>query len=87
MTAYSQFFENSGCDSIFSIYSGCFTVDKTPEIIGGLDSLQSKIIYPQEALKNNIEGKVYILAIIDSTGTLLCSNVIKGLGYGCDEEA
>jgi protein TonB len=58
-----------------------------PELIGGLDSLQSRLIYPKLAIENKIEGKVYLLVIIDSTGNQNCANVIKGLGYGCDEEA
>ncbi len=75
------------CDSLYSVYYGCYFVDKMPEIIGGMDSLQSRLVYPREAIENKIEGKVYILAIVDTTGTLLCAKVIKGLGYGCDEEA
>ena len=35
----------------------------------------------------NIEGRVYVTVIIDSTGKLICPKVLKGLGYGCDEEA
>ncbi len=83
---YCQF-EDIVCDSIFSTYNGCYTVEKVPEVVGGLDSLLSRMTYPSKALDNKIEGKVYVLVIIDSTGALLCSKVIKGIGYGCDEEA
>ena len=58
-----------------------------PEIIGGKDSLQNKIHYPLEAIKNRIEGKVYVLAYIDTMGNPQNITVIKGIGYGCDEEA
>ena len=58
-----------------------------PEIIGGLDLLQNEIQYPTEALINQIEGKVYILAFIDTLGNPLNAKPIKGIGYGCDEEA
>ena len=75
------------CDSLFSYYSGHFAVEKMPELIGGLDSLQSRLMYPELAIENNIEGKVYLLVIIDFTGKQICAKVIKGLGYGCDEEA
>lgn len=78
---------SANCDSLFSVYSGCWTVEKMPELVGGLDSLQSRLIYPKQAIENNIEGKVYVLVIIDSTGKQNCAKVIKGLGYGCDEEA
>lgn len=55
--------------------------------IGGLEGIHQKLNYPKEALENKIEGKVYVLIIIDSVGNLLCPKVIKGLGYGCDQEA
>ena len=87
INTYCQFFEDSDCDSIFSSFTGCWTFEKAPEIIGGIDSLQLRLIYPQQALENKIEGKVYVLTIIDSSGALLCSKIIKGIGYGCDEEA
>jgi protein TonB len=76
------------CDSIiFNENRDCVYYEKMPELIGGLDSLQSRLVYPQEAKNNNIEGKVYVIVVIDSTGSQLCSRVIKRLGYGCDEEA
>jgi protein TonB len=76
------------CDSI--IYKedrGCLYVEKMVELVGGLDSLQSRLKYPAKALENNIEGKVYVIVVIDSIGNQLCAKVIKSLGYGCDEEA
>lgn len=75
------------CDSLFSVYSGHYAVEKIPELIGGMDSLQSRLIYPEQAIENKIEGKVYLLVIIDSTGKQICAKVIKGLGYGCNKEA
>jgi len=75
------------CDSLFYLYSQDIGVDKVPELIGGLDSLQSRLVYPTMAKENNIEGKVYILSIIDSTGEPICTKVIKGIGNGCDAEA
>ena len=75
------------CDSLFSVYSGHYAVEKMPELIGGMDSLQSRLIYPEQAIENKIEGKVYLLVIIDSTGKQICAKVIKGLGYGCNKEA
>lgn len=84
---YSQ--NNSiNCDSIiFREDRGCVYYEKMPELIGGLDSLHSRLVYPQEAIENKIEGKVYVIVVIDSTGEQLCSRIIKSLGYGCDEEA
>lgn len=76
------------CDSLlFPNYRGYFTLETMPEPVGGYASLQSRLVYPQEAIENNIEGKVYVIVVIDSMGNQLCARVIKNLGYGCDEEA
>ena len=87
ITIYSQ--NNSiNCDSIiFKEDRGCVYYEKMPELIGGLDSLQSRLVYPQEAIENKIEGKVYVIVVVDSLGNQLCARVIKSLGYGCDEES
>ena len=66
---------------------GCMWVSKMVEIVGGLDSLNQKVIYPSEALKHKIEGKVYVEVFIDTLGHPDCIKVIKSLGFGCDEEA
>jgi protein TonB len=81
--------ETINCDSIIFSEKGMADVwyEKMPELIGGLDSLQSRLIYPPKAEENKIEGKVYVIVVIDSTGDQLCARVIKSLGYGCDEEA
>jgi TonB family protein len=42
--------------------------------------------YPDAAKKNNIQGKVYITFIVDTDGRLSDFEIVKGLGYGCDEE-
>lgn len=45
------------------------------------------IRYPEEALKNNIKGKVIIEFTIIEDGSTIDFNVIKGLGFGCEQEA
>lgn len=80
--------EPINCDSLlFPEYIGYVAFQTMPELVGGLDSLQSRLVYPEEAMKKNIEGKVYILLAVDTSGNQLCARVIKSLGYGCDEEA
>jgi periplasmic protein TonB len=80
--------EQINCDSLlFPEYIGYVAFQTMPELVGGLDSLQSRLVYPEEAMKKNIEGKVYILLAVDTSGNQLCARVIKSLGYGCDEEA
>jgi len=63
------------------------TIENMPELIGGLEGLQSKIKYPEIAKRAGIEGKVYVLAFIDENGNVAGAKIIKGIGAGCDEAA
>lgn len=62
-------------------------VEQQPELIGGLKSLQSKISYPEKALENEIEGRVILQFTVDKNGDVQNPKIIRGIGYGCDEEA
>jgi TonB family protein len=48
--------------------------------------LEKNIKYPEEALQNEIEGKVTIQFTVEPSGKLTDFKVLKGIGYGCDEE-
>ncbi|HYG02634.1 MAG TPA: energy transducer TonB [Chryseosolibacter sp.] len=72
-----------------SVYT---TVDVNPEFPGGMKALGKYVDgknhhYPEEARKNNIEGKVTIGFIIHEDGTPGNFEVLEGIGYGCDEAA
>jgi TonB family protein len=58
-----------------------------PEPVGGINTLMENLYYPEEAKRNNVEGKVYIQAYIDEEGAVDGVSVIKGIGNGCDEAA
>lgn len=45
-------------------------VDKEPEPLGGMHAIMSLIEYPEQELKNKIEGKVFIKAYIDENGNV-----------------
>lgn len=62
-------------------------VEEMPEIVGGIKSIQEKIVYPELARRSGIEGKVYALAFIDEKGNVADAKIIKGIGGGCDEAA
>ena len=62
-------------------------VEEMPEPIGGIQAIQSKIVYPEIAKRAGVEGKVYVLAFVDETGTVTSAKIIKGLGAGLDEAA
>jgi periplasmic protein TonB len=62
-------------------------VEEMPEPIGGIKGIQEKIVYPEIAKRAGVEGKVYILAFVDESGTVTKAQVLKGIGAGCDEAA
>lgn len=46
-----------------------------------------KMKYPVEARKKGIEGTVKIKVIFDQECNIVKKEVVKSIGYGCDEEA
>lgn len=48
---------------------------------------KDRIKYPTIARENGIEGTVYIQFVVHTNGALSDFKVLRGLGYGCDEEA
>ncbi|MCK9282187.1 MAG: TonB family protein [Melioribacteraceae bacterium] len=58
-----------------------------PIPIGGLKTIQEKLVYPEHALLYGLEGTVTLIAEIDETGDVISTNVIIQLGLGCDEAA
>ena len=43
--------------------------------------------YPREARSKKIEGDVVVSMIIEKEGCITTIEIMKSLGYGCDEEA
>ncbi len=48
--------------------------------------LEKNLKYPEQALQNKIEGKVTVQFMVNLQGGLTDFAVVRGLGYGCDEE-
>jgi TonB family protein len=48
--------------------------------------IETNLHYPEQALENNVEGKVTVQFTVDATGGLTNFKVVKGIGHGCDEE-
>jgi TonB family protein len=48
--------------------------------------LEAQLQYPNQALANQVEGKVTVQFTVQPNGQLSDFKVLKGLGYGCDEE-
>jgi len=62
-------------------------VEQMPAPIGGISAIQKNVRYPEIAKRAGIEGRVFVKAYIDSTGTVAKTELLRGIGGGCDEEA
>ncbi|UOQ54547.1 energy transducer TonB [Hymenobacter cellulosivorans] len=66
-------------------------VEVMPEFAGGINALrkymQSNLRYPKQALANAVSGKVFVSFTVQADGSISDVQVLKGLGYGTDEEA
>jgi TonB family protein len=64
---------------------------KVPEYPGGKKAfdlfIKENLKYPDEAIKNKIEGNVLLGYNVNDNGEITDVEIIKPLGYGCDEEA
>lgn len=74
-------------------FSGCTAfADSTEEKRRCSDAaivqfIASKLQYPEAAMKQELEGTVYVSFIIDERGAIEQSAVLKDIGGGCGEEA
>ncbi|MBT2557746.1 TonB family protein [Hymenobacter sp. ISL-91] len=67
------------------------SVEVMPEFAGGQAALakylQRNLRYPSSALRAGVGGRVYIAFTVNTDGSITDVEVLKGLGYGTDEEA
>ena len=66
-------------------------VEQMPEYPGGFDAMfdfiSANLIYPPEAIDAEIEGRVFVSFIVEKDGSLSSIQLLRGIGYGCDEAA
>ena len=66
-------------------------VESQPYYPGGEDAmyrfLNTNIRYPSAASRANIQGRVTLQFIVEKDGTVSSPKVLKGIGFGADEEA
>jgi TonB family protein len=66
-------------------------VENQPEPIGGMEGfykyIAQNMVYPKEARRVGIEGRVFLQFLIRKDGSLTDIKLLKGIGHGCDEEA
>jgi protein TonB len=67
------------------------SIENYPEFPGGqaafIKFLSRNLKYPHIAAEKGIMGKVLISFIIEKNGKLSNIKILRGIGYGCDEEA
>ena len=66
-------------------------VEQSPEFPGGTSAmykfLGQKINYPAAASRANVSGRVTVQFVVEKDGSIGAVKVLKGIGFGCDEEA
>ncbi len=66
-------------------------VEDMPEFPGGeqamMDFVAKNVQYPKEAMEKGISGRVLVGFIVEKDGSISETEVVKGIGGGCDEEA
>jgi TonB family protein len=63
------------------------SVDRPPQVKGGLASLTREATYPSEAREQGLEGRVYVEAVVNPDGSVREAEVLRGLGEALDQEA
>lgn len=66
-------------------------VENAPEFKGGIQAFHEYISknmnYPETAKSNGIEGTVYLAFVINQEGQVERPEILRGVGFGLDEEA
>lgn len=66
-------------------------VEQMPDFPGGLTELykflNANINYPSAAQKSNTSGRVVVNFVVNEDGTISNLKLLKGIGFGCDEES
>lgn len=77
--------EEEDVNQIFTI------VEEVASPVGGMSAfykyVNQIIKFPQKAKRAGVEGKVFCTFIVNRDGTIEDVKVLRGIGWGCDEEA
>jgi periplasmic protein TonB len=80
--------EGTGTTDDKEIYLGA---DEYPEFTGGAKAwskyMERNLRYPYQAQEESIQGKVFVSFVVERDGSVTDVKVLRGLGFGCDEEA
>jgi TonB family protein len=67
-----------------SVYT---TAEVMPELIGGMNGIYKRLVYPQSAKEKKVEGIVKIEALVNQAGDVIDAKIINDIGYECGESA
>lgn len=80
-----RYYENADGERIYTV------LENSPEFEGGIQALFTflgeNIRYPKEAVEAKVQGKVFVTFVVGANGAVRDVKLLKGLGYGTDEEA
>ena len=66
-------------------------VEQQPEFPGGESEMRKflgkNVQYPAAATRANVSGRVTVQFVVEKDGSIGAVKVLKGIGFGCDEEA
>jgi TonB family protein len=66
-------------------------VEKSPEFPGGIEAmfkyLGENIKYPAAATRANVQGEVFASFVVSTQGEIKDIQILKGIGFGADEES
>jgi TonB family protein len=63
------------------------SAEEMPMPVGGILAIQQNIKYPELAKRANIQGRVFVKALVDKNGDVVHTEIIRGIGGGCNESA
>jgi len=49
--------------------------------------IQKNLRYPYPAQDAGVQGKVFLSFVVEKDGAITDVKIVKGIGYGCDDEA
>lgn len=90
-TSIDTFLPNIGDENKYEEPAIQIMVEEMPQFPGGekalFSFLKKNLKYPRLALDNQITGTVVIQFVVSATGKISKAQIVKSIGYGCDEEA
>ncbi|PWK16905.1 TonB-like protein [Arcicella aurantiaca] len=92
---YREVYKNGKCLNGVAYLGKDSTTYETPSVpaefkggkYGFATFLERHLNYPSKAQRSNVSGKVYVQFVVCTDGTLCDYKVLKGIGFGCDEES